>query len=83
MQEKDQTIRVDQQRTVFLGGDRLFCRIQLPTAEQVARLDDHPCPQFRIVLREEDRGTTVAAERWELGEPPVSLEEGLVGVVGR
>src|SRR5690606_16618127 len=35
VQEKDQTIRVDQQRTVFLGGDRLLCRIQLPTAEQV------------------------------------------------
>lgn len=82
VQEKDQTIRVDEQRSILRGGDRLFCRIQLPTAEQVARLDDHPCPQFRIVLRDSDRGTLVPAERWELGEPPVSLEEGLVGVVG-
>lgn len=74
--EAEQTLRIDEQRSLLRGGDRLFCRIRPPTAEQVARLDDLPCPRFRITLHASDRGTTVPAERWEAGRPPVvSLEE--------
>lgn len=80
VEEATQTLRIDEQRSLLRGGDRLFCRIQLPTGEQVARIDDLPYPRFLIEVRESAKDTTLPATKWRVGPPPMSLEERLLAV---
>ena len=73
---KDGRLDVDEDGKLF-RPDQDFCEVTLPTREQVDRARQRPTARMELELKATDRGTTVAAARWELADGATPLEDEL------